>query len=214
MTKFEMNKLVRDAIPDKMRAENQAPIYRTVTGIELQRSLLEKLKEEADEALSAIEDEKEFASEVADIQEVLDALLTARGINALQLEEARSEKRTRRGGFEKGYFIETITMDDENEWAQYYRDQPLRYQELLAKDRDPGQQFAVPELEKGLYQHYKGKFYDVLGVGCHSETHEYFVVYRALYKKELNPEIWVRPYEMFMGTVEKDGEVVQRFKKV
>lgn len=214
MTKFEMNKLVRDAIPDKMRAENQAPIYRVVTGQELQRALLEKLKEEADEALAVLDDDKEFASEVADIQEVLDALLAARSISLAQLDEAKSEKRTRRGGFEKGYYIETITLDDNNEWGQYYRDQPARYHELLPADEDPAQRFNPPSIETGVYQHYKGNFYEVLGVGCQTETHEYFVVYRSLYRKEANPDIWIRPYEMFVETIEKDGEAIPRFKKV
>ncbi len=54
----------------------------------------------------------------------------------------------------------------------------------------------------------------MLGVGCHTETHEYFVVYRSLYRKEASPDIWIRPHEMFVEAIEKDGEVVPRFKKV
>lgn len=214
MAEFEMNKLVRDEIPGKMRAENQAPIYRVMTGRELQKALLEKLKEEADEALEALDNDEEFVLELADVAEVLDALAKARDVSPAKLADARSEKKTRRGGFEKGYFVEAITLEDTNEWVQYYREQPLRYQELLDADKDPAQHFTLPELEKGLYQHHKGNYYDVLGVGCHTESHEFFVVYRALYKKEFNPEIWIRPYEMFMETVEKDGNTIPRFKKV
>lgn len=214
MAEFEMNKLVRDAIPGKMRAENQAPIYRVITGGELQKALLEKLKEEADEAIASLDNDKEFVLELADIREVLDALMRTRGISPAKLAKARAEKRTRRGGFNEGYFIETITLEDTSEWAQYYRDQPLRYHELFAADEDPGQQFDPPVIETGLYQHYKGNYYDVLGVGCHTESHEYFVVYRSLYKKERNPEIWIRPYTMFIETIEKDGTTIPRFKKI
>lgn len=38
-------------------------------------------------------------------------------------------------------------------------------------------EFNVPLLEAGKYRHYKSGEYEVLGVGCHEVTHEYFVVY-------------------------------------
>jgi predicted house-cleaning noncanonical NTP pyrophosphatase (MazG superfamily) len=212
MAEFEMNKLVRDNIPGKMRAENQAPIYRVVSGRELQRALLEKLKEEADEALAVLDNEAELLGETADIREVVDALVKASGISPTKLSKARSEKRTKRGAFDSGYFVEAITMDDTNEWTEYYRDQPLRYSEILPLSAD--EDFEVPAMETGVYQHYKGSYYNVLGVGCHTETHEYFVVYQALYKKQSNPDIWIRPYAMFNETIEKDGRIIARFKKV
>lgn len=40
-----------------------------------------------------------------------------------------------------------------------------------------------PYIEPGLYRHSKGNYYDVLGIGCHSESQEYFVIYRSLYQK-------------------------------
>ncbi|OGL22723.1 hypothetical protein A2707_02145 [Candidatus Saccharibacteria bacterium RIFCSPHIGHO2_01_FULL_45_15] len=65
-----------------------------------------------------------------------------------------------------------------------------------------------------MYRHYKGNYYEVIGVGCHTETHEYFVVYRALYEKEMNPRVWIRTYAMFTETVEISGKTVPRFEKV
>jgi hypothetical protein len=70
----------------------------------------------------------------------------------------------------------------------------------------------MPSIELGTYQHYKGKRYRVLGVGRHTETDEYLVVYVPLYEHVGQPDIWVRPYEVFMETVEVNGEVVPRFK--
>lgn len=61
----------------------------------------------------------------------------------------------------------------------------------------------------GVYEHYKGKRYEVLGVGKHSETLEEFVVYRALYGDR---DIWIRPLEMFLEEVEVDGIKTPRFK--
>lgn len=214
MAKFQMNKLVRDAIPGKMREENQAPIYRVLSGREFEASLLEKLKEEANEALAAVENEDEYLAELADVKEILDKLLQLRNLPQARLDDAQAQKRTKRGGFDSAYFIETITLDDSSEWAQYYYDRPLQYQEFVAADDDPERRLTPPTIETGLYRHYEGSYYEVLGVGCQTETHEYYVVYRSLYVKEASSEIWVRPYDMFVGTAEKNGQQVQRFSKV
>lgn len=72
----------------------------------------------------------------------------------------------------------------------------------------------LPTITSGIYEHYKGKRYQVLDVGCHTESHEYFVVYTPLYDHSGQPNIWVRPYEMFIGTVVIDNTTVPRFKKV
>lgn len=214
MAEFEMNKLVRDAIPAQMKHENQAPIYHVATGRELQKALLEKLKEEADEALAAIDADADFLGEVADIKEVFDALQRVRAIDAQQLQQAQRDKNDKRGAFDQGYYVETVTLADTSEWADYYRERPLQYREVIAADDDPAGRFAPPQIENGIYQHYKGNYYEVLGVGCHTETREYFVVYRPLYKKQASPNIWIRPYQMFIETIEKDGQTIPRFKKV
>ena len=63
----------------------------------------------------------------------------------------------------------------------------------------------------GLYRHYKGNLYDVIGVAHHSETEEPLVVYRALYGER---GLWVRPFDMFVSEVEVDGQRVRRFAPV
>jgi cyclomaltodextrinase / maltogenic alpha-amylase / neopullulanase len=64
-------------------------------------------------------------------------------------------------------------------------------------------------LPLGIYQHYKGKRYEVLGVAKHSETEEDLVVYKKLYD---DGGLWVRPLKMFLEDVEVDGQKVPRFK--
>jgi hypothetical protein len=71
---------------------------------------------------------------------------------------------------------------------------------------------SIPAIKLGEYEHYKGKRYRVLGVGRHTEADEYFVVYTPLYEHVGQPDIWVRPYDMFTETVEVDGKTVPRFK--
>ena len=65
-------------------------------------------------------------------------------------------------------------------------------------------------IEPGLYRHYKGNDYEVVGVATHSETEEALVVYRALYGEF---GLWVRPLAMFEETVEVDGVAVPRFQR-
>lgn len=66
----------------------------------------------------------------------------------------------------------------------------------------------LPTIAPGSYVHYKGLRYEVLGVVRHSETREPLVLYRPLYGEGA---LWVRPYEMFVGTVEVDGVRRLRF---
>ena len=67
------------------------------------------------------------------------------------------------------------------------------------------------EPSPGLYHHYKGNDYRVIGLARHSETLEPMVVYDALDGERGR---WVRPAAMFLETVEIDGRKVPRFSRV
>jgi hypothetical protein len=72
----------------------------------------------------------------------------------------------------------------------------------------------LPPLQEtpiGLYRHYKGGQYEVIGTARHSETLEAMTVYRALYGAH---GLWVRPAAMFSETIEIAGVVRPRFEKV
>jgi hypothetical protein len=71
-------------------------------------------------------------------------------------------------------------------------------------------------MEPGIYLHYKGRQYEVVGVARHSESMEEMVIYKALYD---SPgfgygALWVRPKTMFEEEIEVIGEKVQRFRKI
>ena len=51
----------------------------------------------------------------------------------------------------------------------------------------------------GLYRHYKGANYQVLGMARHSETDEWMVVYQALYGEK---GFWLRPLQLWLEPVE------------
>ncbi|MEK7084193.1 MAG: DUF1653 domain-containing protein [Patescibacteria group bacterium] len=65
----------------------------------------------------------------------------------------------------------------------------------------------------GVYEHYKGNRYEVIGIAKHSETLEDLVVYKPLYKNTTS-DLWVRPLKMFLEEVKVDGKNVPRFRFV
>ena len=64
------------------------------------------------------------------------------------------------------------------------------------------------KMKLGIYQHFRGNYYQVLGVARHSETLEEFVTYQALYG---DFGMWIRPVAMFAEKVQHESGVVERF---
>ncbi|HRE18785.1 MAG TPA: DUF1653 domain-containing protein [Rhodocyclaceae bacterium] len=69
----------------------------------------------------------------------------------------------------------------------------------------------LPTIPLGRYRHYKGGEYEVVGVVRHSETHEPLVLYRPLYN---DSGLWVRPFAMFVETIDIDNQRKPRFAQV
>ena len=61
----------------------------------------------------------------------------------------------------------------------------------------------------GVYRHYKGNKYEVVGFAKHSETLEDMVIYKALYGEK---SMWVRPLSMWSEEIKVDGKIVKRFE--
>ncbi|MBB6099656.1 putative house-cleaning noncanonical NTP pyrophosphatase (MazG superfamily) [Deinobacterium chartae] len=95
-------KLVRDRIPDILRGQGKPCEVRTLGPGEYHAALLAKLEEEALEARES----GGSLEELADVLEVLRALLAARGVAWEDLERARQRKRASRGGFEARVWLE------------------------------------------------------------------------------------------------------------
>ena len=68
--------------------------------------------------------------------------------------------------------------------------------------------FPIP---LGIYRHYKGNKYEVVGFAKHSETLEVMVIYKALYGE---CGTWVRPLSMWQNPIELDGKTVMRFELI
>ena len=98
------NKLVRDNIPSILEAEGKGYVGHTASNKEeFFTKLKDKLQEEVDEFLKA-----PSAEEIADIQEVLDALALSVGSNAAEVATIKEEKAANRGRFYTGYILEKV----------------------------------------------------------------------------------------------------------
>lgn len=71
-------------------------------------------------------------------------------------------------------------------------------------------------LKPGVYRHYKGREYEVIGIAKHSETLEDMVVYKALYESDKfeKDQMWIRPLSMFVEKVVVEGKEISRFEYV
>lgn len=130
MPTFHFAKLVRDNIPGLHQAAGHTFDGRQLTGAELRNALCQKLHEEADEVSGALSRD-ELIEEIGDVQQVLDDLCASEGITQDELRAAVVEKTARKGGFQAGEYIETVTMPDENDkWVRYCRQAPEKYPEI------------------------------------------------------------------------------------
>ncbi len=103
-------KLVRDGIPDIIRENGELPTTRVMDSDEYRRELLYKLIEEAEEARQAGYDpsSEQFRAELADLQEVFNAVLAEFDITADDIERVRAERVAERGGFAGRIFLESV----------------------------------------------------------------------------------------------------------
>ena len=93
----EHNKLVRDKIPEIIHNSGDQCETTTLSSLDYIEALRNKLVEEAKEV--AIANPEELAQELADVMEVIDALMTATGIEPEKVREIQEQKQSQRGGF-------------------------------------------------------------------------------------------------------------------
>ena len=96
----DYEKLVRDKVPSIIEAADKKFLTRHLSDDEYRRALIQKLMEEAREVQGA-ESIAELTEELADVAEVMDALVVVLGISWQEVREAQKQKRLERGGFEK-----------------------------------------------------------------------------------------------------------------
>lgn len=98
------NKLVRDKVPEIIRESGREPITRKLEEKDAFIAALDaKLREEVEEYLAA-----PSAEELADILEVLEAIVAMRGIPQPELRRAKNKKALKRGTFHDRVFLEKV----------------------------------------------------------------------------------------------------------
>lgn len=97
------NKLVRDKIPEIIKADGKTCKTRTLSNEEYVEALETKLNEE----IAEYQADKSL-EEMADVLEVLQAICLARGYSLEELEEVRANKSLERGGFSEKIFLEYV----------------------------------------------------------------------------------------------------------
>ena len=130
--------------------------------------------------------------------------------HTLDYENHRGERADRRVEPRKVWFGTT-------EWHQ----NPQWLVECYDFDRKALRNYALSEIkhwdaicdgvDPGIYRHFKGDLYLVMGTVRHSETEEPMVRYRKL---SGSFDEWVRPQTMFLENVEVDGIPRRRFEQL
>ena len=69
-------------------------------------------------------------------------------------------------------------------------------------------------IKLGVYRHFKGNLYQVIGLAHHSENLAPHVVYKAPYEsKDFGKDsLWIRPLPMFLEKVVHEGKEIARFQ--
>lgn len=146
------NKLVRDGIPAIIEADGKT----CITEILSEEAYIEMLDAKLNEELKEYQESKEI-EELADLLEVMQAIVKARGYSLDNLEQIRQDKADKRGGFEKRILLKEVKENIDYsfllEMKDYLIQRKLLYSNTfphLVVERKQGRQFSFEEHVKGF----------------------------------------------------------------
>lgn len=128
---FKFSKLVRDKVVDQQIASGAKPNYRKLEPEDHKRELINKLIEEAREVEQS--SPEEVINEIADVQQIIDDLRVLYNLTADDVAAAQKRKNEKNGAFAEGLYIESLEIDEADQWTSYYRMHPDRYPEIGSK---------------------------------------------------------------------------------
>ena len=109
-TEIIYNKLIRDKIPEIIKADGKTPVVWALDDDEFLNALNQKLCEEVNEYLN-----DEFLEELCDILEVVYAIANAKGYSLNDIKTQRNNKNLTNGAFEDRLFLEKVIEENEND---------------------------------------------------------------------------------------------------
>lgn len=138
------NKLVRDKIPEIICQDGKTSNHYTLSESDFKTSLNVKLVEECNEWL-----ESGDISELADILEVIEALMNVYGTSWEEVMRIKAQKRLSRGGFDQRIFLQDVRNSDDSENELDKRQLDSSYQ-CVGIDACKGKWVAVAISDRGF----------------------------------------------------------------
>lgn len=105
------NKLVRDKLPEIFEKEGKSCVLENIDGEEFAKALMDNFDEEVALFKESFqqEDDENAVKKIADIVEVLYAVLDLIGVEQSSFEKIRNAEKTKFGGFENRVFLKEVT---------------------------------------------------------------------------------------------------------
>lgn len=119
MKRFKIEKLIRDNLPEIMRAQGVKVHDRVMDHNEFISKLKDKLLEEAEEVKQTTHLDH-LTEELADLLEVMKTLCNATGIAEEQIEKIRLQKRKEKGGFDRKIYNHFVDIEESNPAINYF----------------------------------------------------------------------------------------------
>ncbi len=98
---MKYDKLVRDNIPEYIKGKGEAVVFHIADKQEYWQKLKEKLGEEVEEFLTS-----ESIDELADILEVIDAIVDHKQFDRQEIEKVKADKAHKKGKFSKRIILD------------------------------------------------------------------------------------------------------------
>ncbi len=100
---MEYNKLVRDKIPEVIKADGKIPVTHVASSLEYRDKLRAKLLEEVNEFLKS-----DSIDEFIDVIEVIEAIREYKTLSVEQVNRMRNEKIKEKGAFKEKIILERV----------------------------------------------------------------------------------------------------------
>lgn len=106
------NKLIRDKVIDSISSQGRTPNIKILDNKSFETEICSKLVDEAKEVVGSIEDRGHLSEEIADVLEVIDAIIKTKNLNLDEIQKIKVDKRNQWGGFDKQIWLESVTEKD------------------------------------------------------------------------------------------------------